>query len=129
MGGICLRSDSDIAYMRYYLDPLKLKYKCVMTYAYNVPLGIGIWDNFNIPMLNPHRQLCKYGPHLSRLICLIGWMASRVGLLVMDFAADFSANQGSFWPSENLTKTDTSKVNWCRTSSQEKPARTPQHTG
>ena len=23
-----------------------------------------IWDNFNFPMLNPHWQLCKYGPHL-----------------------------------------------------------------
>ncbi len=44
MGEICPRSDPDIAHMRYYLGPLKLKY--------------------NFPMLNPHWQLCKYGPHL-----------------------------------------------------------------
>ncbi len=54
VGEICPRSDPDIDHMRYYLDPLKLK--CT--------IGYGISDNYNFPMLNPHRQLCKYGPHL-----------------------------------------------------------------
>ncbi len=26
--------------------------------------GYEIWNNLNFPMLNPHWQLCKYGPHL-----------------------------------------------------------------
>ncbi len=26
--------------------------------------GYGIWDNFNSPMLIPHKHICKYGPHL-----------------------------------------------------------------
>ncbi len=36
MGEICPRSDPDIAHMRYYLGPLKLKYG----YSHNVPLGM-----------------------------------------------------------------------------------------
>ena len=30
-----------------------------------------ILDYLNFPMLNPHRQVCKYGPHLTP--CLQGW--------------------------------------------------------
>ncbi len=41
MGEICPWSDPYIAQMRYYLGPLKLKYKCVMTYTHNVLLGMG----------------------------------------------------------------------------------------
>ena len=58
MGKICPRSDPDIAHMRYYLGPLKLNLISQCTTGYE------IWDNFNFPMLNPHWQLCKYGPHL-----------------------------------------------------------------
>ncbi len=32
--------------------------------------GYEIWDNLNFPMLNPHWQLCKYGPHLYHRITL-----------------------------------------------------------
>ncbi len=39
MGESCPRSDPDIAHMRYYVGPVKLKY--VMTYSHNVPLGMG----------------------------------------------------------------------------------------
>ncbi len=46
MGEICQRSDPDIAHVSYYL---------------------GFWDNFNFSMLNPHRQLCTYGPHLLNI--------------------------------------------------------------
>ncbi len=35
-------------------------------------IAFGIWDNFNFPMLNPHRQLCKYGPH-TFLIFSYSW--------------------------------------------------------
>ena len=30
--------------------------------------GYGMWDNFDFPTLNPHRQPCKYGPHLTYLL-------------------------------------------------------------
>ncbi len=62
LGGICLRSDSDIAHMGYYLDPLKFIYKTLL--FPQCATGYGIWGNFNFPMLIPHRHLCKYGPHL-----------------------------------------------------------------
>ncbi len=55
-GKICSRSDPDIAHMKYSIDPLKLMYK-----------GHMILDHLNFPMLNPHRQVCKYGPHLKIL--------------------------------------------------------------
>ncbi len=61
MGEICPRSDPYIAHMRCYLGPLKLKYKYLFSQC---TTGYTIWDNFNFPMLNPHWQLCKYGPHL-----------------------------------------------------------------
>ena len=47
-GEICPRSDPDIANMRYY----------------NVPGPSKVEIYFNFPISNPHRQLCKYGPHL-----------------------------------------------------------------
>ncbi len=49
MEEICPRSDPDIAHMKYYLGPLKLKYKRVMTYSHNVPLGMG----FGITLIFP----------------------------------------------------------------------------
>ncbi len=53
MGEICPRSDPDIAHMRYYLSPLKLKYKYVMTYSHNVPLGMGFGITLFFPCQIP----------------------------------------------------------------------------
>ena len=64
LGEICPRSDPDISHMRDYLEPLKLHYiVCNDLYLYHIK-GYGIWNHFNFPMLNPHRETCKYGPHL-----------------------------------------------------------------
>ncbi len=62
MGEICPRSHPDIAHMRYYLGP-----QCTTGYE--------IQDNLNFPMLNPHWQLCKYGPHLC-VIMIAGCCAN-----------------------------------------------------
>ncbi len=37
--------------------------------------GYGIWDNFNFPILIPHRHLCKYGPHLG----IPSWIVNPLG--------------------------------------------------
>ena len=57
MGEICPRSNPDIAHMKYSIYPLKL-----------------ILDYLNFPMFNPHRQDCKYGPHLSEWTVVAGEM-------------------------------------------------------
>ena len=64
MGEICPRSDPNITHMRYYLVPLKLKHRW---FIQQCTIRYGIWDSFDFPMLNPHRQLCKYGPHLRQI--------------------------------------------------------------
>ena len=33
-------------------------------YFHSIPKGEMVFANLIFPMLNPHRQLCKYGPHL-----------------------------------------------------------------
>ncbi len=36
-------------------------------YFHSIPKGEMVFANLIFPMLNPHRQLCKYGPHLSQV--------------------------------------------------------------
>ncbi len=67
MGEICPRSDPDIAHMKYSIDPLKLIYNDLLLECIK---GHMILDYLNFPMLNSHRQVCKYGPHLSSQIKL-----------------------------------------------------------
>ncbi len=48
-------------------------------------IGYGIWDNFNFPMLNPHRQLCKHGPHffLNQRVLLNGQFRKQQWILLV----------------------------------------------
>ena len=56
------------------LQAIYLVMSCsIMYYVFNdlfpqCTTGYEIWDNLHFPMLNPHRQLCKYGPHLIWLL-------------------------------------------------------------
>ena len=55
MGVNCPRSDPDIIRRGHCLGP----------YMYTCTEGYNIWGHLNFPMLNPHWQVCKYGPHLT----------------------------------------------------------------